>query len=557
MKRQAIRIGRSPNGGSARNGVTAHLRATVVVATALALLSGLFVTVSPTPPAAAAVGDCESLESLVLDEVTAISAELDNDGLFTLPPGPFGPGGDVPVPTFCRVQLTVSPAINIEVWLPTNTYNNRFQAVGGGVYAGVISYDALVGALNAGYATASTDTGHQASPLSGAWAFNPDGTLNDGLVEDFASRSLFELTKKAKALIEEFYGAEEEYAYWNGCSTGGRQGLMLAQRMPEAYDGILAGAPAINWDRFHPGQLWFQVVMQQELGAPICQDKLAFATQAAVEACDRRDGVEDGVIADPSQCKFDARKLIGEVVPDSECGEFTKDDAVVVNAIWDGARAVRGHSPNHGKFLWYGLSRGAPLNALAGTFAFPVTLEHLKWVQEDQAFDWTTLDYKGFTGAFRQSQERFNDVIGTDDPDLRDFRNGGGKVLLWHGWYDQLIMPEGTIDYYERVVHRMGGWHRTADFARLFMAPGVFHCGGGPGPNQFNAFGALVAWVEGGDAPNRIIASGVNPMDGQAVTRPLCLYPRVARYDGKGDPNQESSFDCRFNFGGWWKHSGN
>jgi hypothetical protein len=232
-----------------------------------------------------------------------------------------------------------------------------------------------------------------------------------------------------------------------------------------------------------------------------------------------------------------------------ECGEFTKDDAVVVNAIWDGARAVRGHAPKEGKFFWYGLSRGAPLNALAGTNPFIIAVQHMQWAQQDQTFDWTSLDYRGFTEGFRESQRLFNDVIGTDDPDLRDFRNAGGKVLLWHGWYDQLIFPEGTIDYYERVVHKMGGWQRVAKFARLFMAPGVFHCAGGLGATQFDAFGALVAWVEQGDAPSRIIASGVNPGDGEAVTRPLCLYPRVARYDGKGDPNQAASFECKPSFG--------
>jgi hypothetical protein len=360
-------------------------------------------------------------------------------------------------------------------------------------------------------------------------------SVNFGLIEDFASRSLFELTERAKTLILEFYDGEAAYSYWNGCSTGGRQGLMLAQRMPDAYDGVLSAAPAINWERFIVGELWPQVVMQQELGGPICQDKLALATQAAVAACDRIDGVEDGVIADPTRCPFNAKSLVGQQVPDLspddgvECGEFTWADAEVVNAIWDGAKAVRGRSPNHGKSLWYGLAPGAPLNALAGSNPFIIAVQHMQWVQQDPTFDWTTLDYEAFTEAFRESQRLFNGVIGTDDPDLRPFRDAGGKVLLWHGSYDQLILPEGTIDYYRRVLRRMGGLHNVSRFARLLMAPGVFHCGGGVAgaATQFDAFGALVDWVESGDA-----RSGSSPPGRTWRERPSpgrCAYTRSWR----------------------------
>jgi len=513
-----------------------------VVAAAIITCAGLAATVAGVTPATAAGRSllgmqaapvaCDTLDDLSLPDVTAITAQLVTSG---------SSDGQTNLPAFCRVALTVEQQINIAVWLPTDaTYNGRFQAVGGGVYAGVISYGAMGGALRNGYATASTDTGHSTSPLSGAFALNPNGTLNWQLIEDFASRSLFELTKKAKTLIDTFYGEPAAYSYWNGCSTGGRQGLMLAQRFPEGYDGILAGAPAINWDRFIPAELWPQVVMQRELGGPIAQCKLGVASLAAVGACDGLDGVVDGVLDDPRRCEFDPSTLVGTSTP---CGDITAADARVIQMIWDGPRGT------DGSFLWYGLAKGAPLNALAGTNAFPIPVEHFRyWIKRDPAFDWKTLDYAGFEQSFRLSHHLFNDAIGTDNPDLSGFRDAGGKVLMWHGWNDQLIFPEGAIDYYDRVIETLHSTEQVQRFARLFMAPGVFHCGGGTGPQVFDMFGALVHWVENGEAPDRIIASRV---ENNVVvrTRPLCTYPYVARYDGKGDPNSADSFECKPNYG--------
>jgi pimeloyl-ACP methyl ester carboxylesterase len=385
-----------------------------------------------------------------------------------------------------------------------------------------------------------TDTGHLGNSRDGTFALDADGQLDWQRIEDFASRSLVQLTDKAKLLIEEFYGAPAKYSYWNGCSTGGRQGLMLAQRYPDAYDGILAGAPAINWDRFIPSELWPQVVMQQELGGPIAQCKLDAATSAAVAQCDSLDRVTDGVIDDPRRCDFDAAALVGQETP---CGTITPADARALQAIWNGAETTDGSR------LWYGLSRGAPLNGLAGTTPFPIAEQHLRlWVEQDPAWDWRTLDYVGFETDFRKSQDLFNSVIGTDDPDLGAFRQAGGRVLLWHGWNDELIFPEGTIDYYERVLDSGRSRRETHSFARLFMAPGVEHCDGGVGPNVFDTFGALVDWVENGSAPDRITASKVE--DGEVTrARPLCLYPKVARYDGSGDTDSAANFDCKFGYG--------
>lgn len=351
------------------------------------------------------------------------------------------------------------------------------------------------------------------------------------------------MTLKSRILIDASYGADPVYSYWNGCSTGGRQGLMLVQRLPEAYDGVMAAAPAINWDRFIPAELWPQIIMKEEVGGPVAPCKLQLATAAAIEACDGLDGVRDGLIEDPTLCDFDASELVGD---ETDCGEFTAADARAINAIWDGARTA------DGEFLWYGMPRGAPLNALAGSFPFPIATDHVRfWVEQDPSFNWQSLDVESYQSVFERSQELFNDVIGTDDPDLRPFRDNGGKLLMWHGWGDQLIFAEGTIDYYERIIDTLpGNARKVGKFARLFMAPGVAHCGGGTGASSFDAFGALVEWVESGDAPDQIEAARIVGGETQ-FTRTLCPYPSVARYDGKGDPDTASSFDCRPNLGRW------
>ncbi|HEY2381938.1 MAG TPA: tannase/feruloyl esterase family alpha/beta hydrolase [Terriglobia bacterium] len=487
---------------------------------------------------AAPAVSCEQLGSFQLKNVSSITAK-------SVPAGTFAPPAGAPLqdlPAFCRVSIMIKPRINIEVWLPL-MWNERFQAVGGGGYAGSISWPALATALRSGYATASTDTGHDgATQQGGSFALNKDGTPNPQLVEDFAFRSLQELTMQSKELIKAFYAAKPKYSYWNGCSTGGRQGLIQAQRLPGGYDGILAGAPAINWDRFIPAELWPQVVMKQEAGGPIAACKLNTVTSAAIRACDSFDGVMDGVLEDPRRCKFDpvALQCAAGATPDCNC--LTAGEVAAVRKIWDGPRSKDGDR------LSYGLTRGAPLAALSGNAAFSISADHFKyWVERNPSFDWHTLDYPGFESEFQKSRAQLNRVIGSDDADLHQFHRDGGKVLLWHGLADQLIFPEGTIDYYERVVDKSGGLKETQTFARLFLAPGVGHCGGGSGPNSFDLFGELVKWVESGQAPERIIAS--RTQNDQVVrTRPLCAYPKVATYSGSGSTDDAKNFVCETPF---------
>src|SRR5438034_2142773 len=298
---------------------------------------------------------CNQLGGVKLKDVSSITAAPVAAGTFT-PPGSAALNN---LPAFCRASLIIKPGINIEVWLPMD-WNERFQAVGGGGYAGAISWPALATALRNGYATASTDTGHNgATQPGGSFALNADGTQNTQLIEDFAFRSLQELTSQAKELIRAFYADRPKYSYWNGCSTGGRQGLIQAQRLPGGYDGILAGAPAINWDRFIPAELWPQIAMKEEAGGPVAACKLNTVTNAAIAACDGFDGVMDGVLGDPRQCHFDPIALQCPAGRTPDCTCLTPKEAAAVRKIWDGPRSADGSR------LWYGLTRGTPLAALS------------------------------------------------------------------------------------------------------------------------------------------------------------------------------------------------
>jgi hypothetical protein len=485
-------------------------------------------------PARAATS-CSDLVHLSLPETTITAATLVTSGTIT-PPAPEPPVTGLPA--LCRVSLRIAPQINVEVWLPV-TWNQRFQAVGGSGYAGVISWSALGTAARAGYATTSTDTGHSAlTPLDGSFALHADGSLNTGLITDFASRSLHEMTQKAQALTSAFYGHAPVYAYWNGCSTGGRQGLLQAQRFPADYDGILAAAPAINMDRFQPSTLWPQIVMQADSGGLIAASKRTAVTSAAVAACDALDGVMDGIIDDPRQCHYDPAALLCQA-GDNPATCLTAAEARAVRKIWEGPTTTEGRR------LWFGLERGTSL--LGGWFTgsvLQIPIDYFRyWLYEDPTFDWHTVTEASFPADFRLSERKFHDVIGTDDDNLQQFRKQGGKVLIWHGQADQLIPPRGTIQYYERLFTGNGGAKHVQDFARLFLAPGVAHCGGGPGPNTFDAFAVLVDWVEFGTAPERITAA---LLQGSTVvrTRPLCAYPQVAQWTGHGSTDDAANFAC-------------
>lgn len=455
------------------------------------------------------------------------------------------------VPARCDVTVTLTHPgqgdhAKVSVWLPKESWNGRLQTIGGSAFAAGDYGSGLADAVKNGYAAATTDAGVK-TYLDTSWALDAKGQVDTPLLKNFASRSEHETAVVAKQVIGDYYGRSASYAYFNGCSTGGRQGYAEAQRYPDDYDGILADAPAINWDEFEVATLWPQVVMNNEKTYPSGCEFDAFNT-AAVKACDPLDGVKDGLVENPARCDFDPRRLIGTTL---ECEgkrvTITAADAAVVRKIWDGPRTTSG------KKLWSGVPVGADLKFpfLAGTLpdangdlkgaAFPVPAFWVSsWLKKQPSFDVSTITYSQFTELFRQSQAAYDEVIGTDNPDLAAFRKSGGKLLTVHGRQDQLIPTEGTVAYRQRVERTMGGAERVDDFYRVFLAPGAAHCAL---TGQTDDLGALRAWVEQGKAPATLTATLTNSA-GKQVTRDLCAYPKESRYLGHGDPAAADSFRC-------------
>jgi feruloyl esterase len=478
------------------------------------------------------VRTCESLAAVALPNTTIESAAVD----------PMNPG-------ICRVTaITTHPPAGdkVKIWLaiPTSNWNGRFMGTGGGGFVGGSAAGANQPAAQ-GYAAGATDTGHDGG--SGSFALGADGKLNWQSIRDNAHVGIHEMTVTGKALTEAMYGVAPRYSYFNGCSTGGRQGLMEAQRYPQDYNGIVSAAPAINWPKLIMQSLWGSV---QETAAenPVAQCKLAAATTAAISACDAIDGVKDGVIEDPKRCNFDPRTLIGAQAGD--CGMFTQADAEIIRKLWQGP------TREDGSFLWYGQSKGADLNALTASRGAPLkpqgftfTQDWLKyWITENPQFDWTTVTPAVYQQLWDRSVEQYGIVIGSDNPDLSAFRDRGGKVIVWHGWADQLITADGTIDYYNRVLQQMGGRDKTSEFLRFFLAPGVGHCGGGAGPTPTNQLDALLAWVEDGNAPETLTATRRDQTGAVTRSRPLCRYPLVAKYKGTGSTDDAGNFVCSAGF---------
>jgi hypothetical protein len=489
-------------------------------------------TPKPAIPNAKPIKSCESLAMISLPNTTIESAVVDPAN-----------------PSICRVTaITTHPPsgdkIRIWIGIPTANWNGRFLGVGGGGFtggnaAGVNQPVAL------GYASGSTDTGHEGG--SGSFALDASGRLNWQLIRDNAHVGIHEMTVTGKALTQAMYGAAPRYSYFNGCSTGGRQGLMEAQRYPQDYNGIVSGAPAINWTRFLPQELWGSVMLNAAAN-PIPACKLAAATVAAIAACDAIDGVKDGVIEDPKRCNYDPKPLIGTSAGD--CGTFTEADVDLIRKFWEGPRR------EDGSFLWYGQTRGADLNAMYASRgtplkpqAFGISLDWFRYfLAQNPQLDWTSITPAAYERYFDQSVEEFSAVIGTDNPDLTTFRDRGGKAIIWHGWADQLITPEGTIDYYTRVQEKMGGAEKTSEFVRLFLAPGVGHCAGGAGPTPYGQLDALLSWVEDGKAPQTLPAARRDQAGAITRSRPLCQYPLVAKYKGTGSTDDAGNFVCSTGF---------
>jgi pimeloyl-ACP methyl ester carboxylesterase len=498
-------------------------------------------------------------DAIAINPVTACTmqgigaTQLSADAPVTILEVSSGTTGDQAVDKpYCLVKVKVDPQVNIWVSLPTAAWNGRFRAEGNGVYAGPAQLGVALDSVRQGFAGVKTDTGHTGFFLSGAFGMESPGKANAQLQIDFAYRSEHLMAVIGKQLVKAYYGQSPVRSYWYGCSTGGRQGLMMAQRYPEDYDAILAGAPAIHWDRFQAYHIWPQIAMRFDAGGPLSSDKRQLATSRAVAACDAADGVTDGVIDDPRSCGYNP--VQDSTITRADCTAadgtcLTPGEASAIQKTWAGA------TNKAGQLLWPGVERGTDLGALAGPVPFPIPIEQARyWVYFDPSWDWMTLNYDNYESFFNDNVRMVGPLMATDNPDLRPFQARGGKLIVYHGWNDNLIMPQGTVRYYDRVTQAVTV---PETFSRLYMVPGMAHCSGGPGVNQFgqggsgivpmepktDIFRALMAWSERGVAPADITASRI---EGGSVTRtrPLCPYPQVARYKGSGGTDDAASFSC-------------
>jgi feruloyl esterase len=509
---------------------------------------------------------CEALSSLKLTNAVITLASTVGTGQFSVPRGPGadmqGPfnheAGSAKLPAFCRVQITVQPAIKIEVWMPTSGWNGKFEAVGNGGKAGSISYAAMATALRAGYATSSTDTGHEGSGSDTQWAFR-----QPGLIADFAYRAVHEMTVNAKAVISAYYGSQPSVSFFDGCSTGGRQGLMEAQRYPADYNGILSGDPVIDYTHLQAAHFSIALRTRKVSGSYFPLDKLPAIEKASLAACDALDGVRDGLIEDPLKCNFrnDPSALLCSGAESASC--MTSTQLQTLKDIYAGYRDPRGrvayggfipgHETGWNVFLLDGADPSQPFTdkSAVGAVGF-----FKNFVFDDPHWNFLNWDYdKDMTFADKKLASEIN----ATNPDLKAFRAHGGKLLLYHGWTDPGASPLETLDYFENVVATLSGkkaetpgretpafldsTQKVQQFARLFMVPGMDHCGGGPGPNVFDAFGSLTEWVETGRPPAKIIAAHLT--NGKVtMTRPLCPYPEVAHYVGHGSTSDAANFVC-------------
>jgi feruloyl esterase len=505
----------------------------------------LAAVLAPAPMNAAPEPSCASVASIALPDTT-IKMAVEVTGPSFAPSGAAALNN---LPAFCRVVGVTRPAVNFEVWLPLSAWNGKFQGVGNGANAGSIGYPAMATALRRGYATAGTDTGHATrNARDAAWAVG-----HPELMIDFGYRAIHVTTENAKKVVQAFYRQPPNRSYFMSCSTGGRQGLMEAQRFPEDYDGIIAGDPAANWTRFQTGgHLWIALALNKDPESYIPASKLQLLGDAVNSACDSLDGIVDGVLDDPRKCKFDPQVLACKKEQDSaSC--LTAKQVKAVKDIWAGARTSSGET------VYPGYMPGA--EAAGGWAAYmtgtgPQTGNHwdqsdnvLKYmVFEDPKWDFRTFNYdKDVNFAL----EKLGKTLDAFNPDLTRFRQRGGRLILYHGWSDPSITPLNTIAYYESVVSSLRGKGRAQDaeklaheFIRLFMVPGMLHCSGGPGPNTFDMLSALETWVEQGRAPDSVIAShSTNGVKDR--TRPLCVYPKVAVHTGRGSTDDAANFVCR------------
>jgi feruloyl esterase len=503
---------------------------------ALLAVSSLELSSEPAPTTEIVTGaSCESLSTLTLAAGKVTRASLVSPGAFAPPGATWRAGGSSPyaaLPAFCRIAATLTPTndsdIKIEVWLPASDWNGKFQAVGNGGWAGTISYGAMAAALAAGYATASTDTGH--GTPGAAFAMNHPEKL-----VDYAHRAVHEMTVQAKAILGAFYGNAPKLSLWNGCSTGGRQGVIEASRYPADYDAIIAGATPVTAPRLHGVRLQFNRMVHRTTDSYIPPEKYPAIHEAALQACDALDGVKDGVIDSPDRCAFDPKVLACSGADGAAC--LTPAQVETARAMYAPVK-----DPKTGATLSFSmLHPGSELvwSTLAGPQPYGIALEAFRYVAFSDP-TWDPASFNPSTDIPRLERQ----AAGFEPPstNLKTFFSRGGKLFLYHGWSDQQVAPMNSITYFDAVLHASGKSAAGKSIA-LYLVPGMGHCQGGSGTDAFDKVAAVEEWVSTGNAPAQIIASHRSSGTTDR-TRPLCQYPLVAKYKGSGSSDDAANFSC-------------
>ncbi len=508
-----------------------------------------------------AAADCGALAAKTFGDATISAAT-------NVSPPSSVVGLDPPTPVavnvpFCRVQGTIKPSpdsdVAFEVWLPSQSaWNGKYEGVGNGGFAGSLIYAPMDWALEAGYAVSATDTGHAGGSLDAPWALG-----HPEKIADFGWRAIHETALASKAIIEAYYAKPAAHSYFSGCSDGGREALMEAQRFPRDYDGIVAGAPANFWTRLLANGLWTDQALSETPDSWIPPEKLSVVTDAALKACHG----EDGVVEDPEQCHFDPSSLLCKAGESKEC--LSAPQIAALNKVYSGMQDATGKSvfpgyPPSGEAgpvawsLW--LTGSDPTKRLEGTLIYGFSTGYFANMVFDKA-DWS-FHGENLGDTLAHAQEKTARALDAASPDLSAFRDAGGKLIQYHGWHDAAIPAPSSIAYYGQVADKLGGMEKTQSFYRLFMAPGMQHCGLGLGPNAVggvfglpspshdpahDAVAALDHWVEDGVAPEKIIATlyrDNDPSKGIMAQRPWCPHPAVARYSGQGSRTDAASFVC-------------
>jgi hypothetical protein len=502
---------------------------------------------------------CADLAKLALPHTAITRAEVTESGKLSLPDIDKDPVFGR-LPAFCRVVAESHPSadskIAIEAWLPLDGWSGRFQGVGNGGFAGSINYRDMANAVLRGDSTAGTDTGHTGSGIEAGWALG-----HPEKIADFGYRAVHEMTLSGEAIAAAFYGRAAGHRYFASCSDGGREALMEAQRFPDDYDGILAGAPAFNWTDLLADFLYTVQTLQRDPASYIPAAKLPAVQKAVLASCAKGSGAE--FLDDPRQCQFDASILLCTGADTGEC--LTAPQVAALKALYAGPNLKGGKTASHGWMPgaetgqngWAGWITGpAPGKSAISAFA--------SGYLDDMVYNKADLDLQKLDlhEALKNAQSTTGGVLDAVNPDLSGFYGHGGKLILYHGWNDPAIPALDTVDYFNKVV-AAAGKEKAAGFVRLFLVPGMQHCAGGPGATAFGQGGplddvaqndpqhsihrALEAWVEKGNAPERVTAAKIDMQGGKftlSFTRPICPYPQAAAYSGSGDRNSAASYVC-------------